>query len=108
MCAGSMVCRPQATPTWHGAAHDLPSGTERKIGTVLANDEFFDYATATAKGKKMPRGDKTAIMQYAVLGFDMDTQQRVLEAQNCKLVALRDNLLPRLMSGEIDVSDIQL
>lgn len=30
------------------------------------------------------------------------------EAQNEKLAALRDNLLPKLMSGEIDVSDIQL
>ena len=28
---------------------------------ALASDSFFDYATATAKGTKMPRGDKTAI-----------------------------------------------
>ena len=25
---------------------------------------LFDYSTATSKGTKMPRGDKTAIMQY--------------------------------------------
>ena len=44
---------------------------------VLANDVFFDYATATSKGTKMPRGDKTAIMQYDVPNYDMDTQLRI-------------------------------
>ena len=44
---------------------------------VLANDSFFDYATATSKGTKMPRGDKTAIMQYEVSSFDNATQQRI-------------------------------
>ena len=44
---------------------------------VLANDAFFDYATATSKGTKMPRGDKTAIMQYEVPDFDYSTQQRI-------------------------------
>ena len=44
---------------------------------VLANDVFFDYATATSKGTKMPRGDKTAIMQYDVPDFDMGTQLRI-------------------------------
>lgn len=44
---------------------------------VLANDVFFDYATATSKGTKMPRGDKTAIMQYDVPDFDLDTQLRI-------------------------------
>ena len=44
---------------------------------VLANDVFFDYATATSKGTKMPRGDKTAIMQYDVPDFELDTQLRI-------------------------------
>lgn len=44
---------------------------------VLANDVFFDYATATSKGTKMPRGDKTAIMQYEVPDFDLKTQLRI-------------------------------
>lgn len=30
---------------------------------ILSDDAFFEYATATAKGTKMPRGDKNAIMQ---------------------------------------------
>lgn len=33
---------------------------------VLSSDSFFDFATATAKGTKMPRGDKSAIMEYTV------------------------------------------
>ena len=44
---------------------------------VLANDEFFNYASATAKGTKMPRGDKSAIMQYEVPCFDLETQLRI-------------------------------
>ncbi len=44
---------------------------------VLANDSFFDYATATSKGTKMPRGDKTAILQYEVPSFDNVTQRRI-------------------------------
>jgi len=40
---------------------------------LLSDDNFFEYATATAKGTKMPRGDKGAIMRYEVpiLPFDM-------------------------------------
>ena len=44
---------------------------------VLANDAFFNYASATSKGTKMPRGDKTAIMQYEVPCFDHETQLRI-------------------------------
>ena len=41
---------------------------------LLSDDVFFDYATATAKGTKMPRGDKGAIMRYGVPDLPMDTQ----------------------------------
>lgn len=44
---------------------------------VLANDAFFNYASATSKGTKMPRGDKTAIMQYEVPCFTHETQLRI-------------------------------
>lgn len=33
---------------------------------VLSEDNFFNYATATSKGTKMPRGDKKSIMNYPV------------------------------------------
>ena len=44
---------------------------------VLANDDFFAYSMATSKGTKMPRGDKTSIMQYEVPVFDVDTQRKI-------------------------------
>lgn len=44
---------------------------------VLANDDFFAYSMATSKGTKMPRGDKTSIMQYEVPKFDIDTQRKI-------------------------------
>ena len=44
---------------------------------VLSDDAFFNYATATAKGTKMPRGDKTAIMQYQVPVYDRKTQDKI-------------------------------
>ena len=33
----------------------------------LFQDEFFNYVTETSKGTKMPRGDKTAIMNYSIM-----------------------------------------
>ena len=33
---------------------------------LLCDDAFFDYVMATSKGTKMPRGDKSAIMSYAI------------------------------------------
>jgi len=44
---------------------------------VLADDNFFNYATATSKGTKMPRGDKSAIMEYIVPDFENETQRRI-------------------------------
>lgn len=44
---------------------------------LLSDDNFFDYATATAKGTKMPRGDKTAIMQYPVPDIPLVAQKTI-------------------------------
>lgn len=44
---------------------------------VLADDDFFTYSMATSKGTKMPRGDKTSIMQYAVPMVDFCTQKKI-------------------------------
>ena len=44
---------------------------------VLADDEFFKYSMATSKGTKMPRGDKTSIMNYPVKLPPIPTQQKV-------------------------------
>lgn len=44
---------------------------------LLADDNFFDYSMKTSKGTKMPRGDKTSIMQYSVPNFDIITQRKI-------------------------------
>ena len=50
---------------------------------TLANDDFFAYSMATSKGTKMPRGDKTSIMEYEVPVFDIDTQIRIASVIRC-------------------------
>ena len=44
---------------------------------VLADDDFFTYSMATSKGTKMPRGDKTSIMQYEVPLIDLQVQEKI-------------------------------
>lgn len=44
---------------------------------VLSEDKFFDLVTATAKGTKMPRGDKQVIMNYPVPDFPLETQKKI-------------------------------
>ena len=46
---------------------------------VLANDKFFDYSMASSKGTKMPRGDKSAIMQYEVPKMSIDNQKKIAQ-----------------------------
>lgn len=44
---------------------------------VLADDEFFKYSMTTSKGTKMPRGDKTSIMNYPIKLSPLPTQQKI-------------------------------
>ncbi|MCL2761104.1 MAG: restriction endonuclease subunit S, partial [Desulfuromonadales bacterium] len=46
---------------------------------LLSNDNFFDYATVTARGTKMPRGDKDAIMRYAVPNLPLNIQIEIAD-----------------------------
>lgn len=89
--------------------------------STLYADKFFAFMVAGSKGTKMPRGDKQQIMAYpAALPSDEEldefnklalpilAQLHSNKAENKRLSATRDALLPKLMSGEIDASDIQL
>ena len=66
---------------------------------VLADDAFFDYSTATSKGTKMPRGDKTAIMQYEVPHFDLPIQKKIagILADIDDKIALNSNINKNLL-----------
>lgn len=44
---------------------------------LLSENKFFDYVTASSKGTKMPRGDKTAIMNYLVPEFEEKEQIKI-------------------------------
>ena len=48
------------------------------------------------------------LTEFQALVAPMYAQMRINAIENDKLKRLRDSLLPKLMSGEIDVSDIQL
>lgn len=89
--------------------------------STLYTDKFFAFMVAGSKGTKMPRGDKQQIMTYPVvlpaeneleefnaIAFPVLEQLNSNRAENKRLSALRDALLPKLMSGEIDISAIDI
>lgn len=89
--------------------------------STLYTDKFFAFMVAGSKGTKMPRGDKQQIMTYPVvlpteneleefnaIAFPVLEQLNSNKAENKRLSALRDALLPKLMSGEIAISAIDL
>ncbi|WP_370742620.1 restriction endonuclease subunit S [Ruminococcus callidus] len=88
---------------------------------ALYSDKFFDYMVAGSKGTKMPRGDKQQIMIYPICIPSTEYVEQFskivapmletvytnrLEAND--LAILRDTLLPKLMKGEIDVSEVKI
>ena len=50
----------------------------------------------------------TEIDQFEVVAHPIDELIRANYEENCRLEAIRDSLLPKLMSGEIDVSAVNL
>lgn len=88
---------------------------------TLYADKFFTFMVAGSKGTKMPRGDKQQLMTYPVvlpsddelddfnaLALPILAQIHTNRGENKRLSATRDTLLPKLMSGELDVSNIDL
>ena len=86
--------------------------------STLYADRFFDFMVAGSKGTKMPRGDKQQIMTYPIIipsADELDAfncvaipilkQMDDTRSENSHLSAMRDTLLPKLMSGEIDVAN---
>ena len=82
--------------------------------SLLYSNDFFDYMVKGSKGTKMPRGDKSQIMNYDVVvptesvisDFNTVVSNILQQISNNKkenecLAKLRDTLLPNLMSGEL-------
>ena len=83
--------------------HNLPI-----IEGMASGSTFKEVSGSTMKGVPAVIPDTDTIARFNDFCSPIFAQQRILEEQNQSLAALRDNLLPKLMSGEIDVSEIQL
>ena len=105
-----------------GCSNDILNFTVKELNTeeyllnLLWQDTFFDYMMTTAKGSKMPRGDKDAIMNWKIVIPPVESRQLFAEtvrgfyeqiSENYKintvLTQLSDKLLTRLLSGEIRI-----
>ena len=83
--------------------HNLPI-----IEGMASGSTFKEVSGSTMKGVPAVIPDTDTIARFNDFCSPLFAQQRILEEQNHSLAALRDNLLPKLMSGEVDVSTIQL
>jgi len=89
------------------------------VYNALYSDSFFNHMVAGSRGTKMPRGDKQQIMNYYVVippdtvigDFNnsvsaMIEKRHLLTQESARLAELRNTLLPRLMSGELSIADL--
>lgn len=83
--------------------HNLPV-----IEGMASGSTFKEVSGSTMKNIPAVIPDAETLARFNDFCTPIFVQQRILEEQSQSLAALRDNLLPKLMSGEIDVSDIQL
>ena len=58
---------------------------------LLSDNNFFDYATATGKGTKMPRGDKGAIMRYVVPDVPLNIQIQISDTLSALDARIAEN-----------------
>lgn len=87
----------------------------------VSSEQFVEYATLTSQGTKMPRADWKVLVKYPVAvpptsvlwHFNQLVQDFVAQIQNMifrnkNLRRTRDLLLPCLVSGELDVSNLSI
>ena len=91
------------------------------ILSYVSSEHFVEYATITSQGTKMPRADWKVLVKYPVVipseqitqrfsSFAQDIIDKIqnLIFRNRNLRQTRDLLLPKLISGEIDVSKLDI
>lgn len=83
--------------------HNLPV-----IEGMASGSTFKEVSGSTMKNVPAVIPDTETLTCFNDFCAPIFAHQRILEEQNQSLAALRDSLLPKLMSGEIDVSAIQL
>lgn len=78
------------------------------IEGMASGSTFKEVSGSTMKIVPAFIPDVETISSFNDFCIPLFAQQRVLEEQNKALSSIRDGLLPKLMSGELDVSDIDL
>ena len=89
--------------------------------SYVSSEHFVEYATVTSQGTTMPRADWKVLVKYpVVIPPDQITQRfsrfvrdviptiQNLIFRNINLRQTRDLLLPKLISGELDVSELDI
>lgn len=93
------------------------------VNAILSSDPLVAAAVATSNGTKMPRADPRALLNFRIALPPLDDELvelaeltlgaacracAVLASQNLGLARTRDLLLPRLVTGRLDISRINL
>ena len=78
------------------------------IEGMASGSTFKEISGAGMKSVPTVMPDADTIQCFNTFCQPIFNEQEILEAENRRLSALRDSLLPKLMSGEIDVSTIDL
>lgn len=78
------------------------------IEGIASGSTFKEISGAGMKSVPVVIPDNETIDKFNAFCTPIFQQQEVLEAENSRLVDIIDALLPKLISGELDVSDIEL
>lgn len=78
------------------------------IEGMASGSTFKEISGAGMKSVPVVIPNNETIEKFNAFCTPIFQQQEVLETENSRFADIRDALLPKLMSGELDVSDIQL
>jgi type I restriction enzyme S subunit len=78
------------------------------IESMASGSTFKEVSGGTMKSVPAMIPDQQTITQFNKFSEPLLKQQQNLEAENRRLAEIRDSLLPRLMSGELDVTNLDL
>lgn len=78
------------------------------IEGMASGSTFKEISGAGMKSVPVVIPDNETIKKFNAFCTPIFQQQEVLEVENSRLADIRDELLPKLMSGELDVSNIDL
>jgi len=91
------------------------------LASYVSSDEFVDYASKTSQGTKMPRANWNVLFKYPIvlpstalleefdqMIRDFVRQLQILSRTNQNLRDTRDLLIPKLISGDLDVEHLDI